>query len=291
MALVTTVAVKQTAKTYNSATYSCDVSINRKTSYYGLNPEQYPCAVVDHTGAALKYIAWPERNQWKGSWGVVPWHHYQDGTTINGKWGRAQCGFLSNFKYPTFTRTVTIDRGNSRKGTMTIKVGTKSSGSKDFAGVLKEITLETEEIPTSNFSASSITASVDSPDTQGTRYIRLSVEFKNPENYYTAKIYDANGVVLATSSNGATSVSTTVTITEAMFQNNYTYKAVLWGKDGNAYHTIYSPQLYVEPSGAGVWVKNSGTYVTSAMAFRNVNNKEIKEVWVKVNGKIYKTRK
>ena len=291
MGVITQVTAKQTAKTVDSATYTCTVSIIRKTSYRGLNPEQYPCAVVDHTGKALKYIAWPERNRWKQSWGVVPWHHYQDGTIINGKWGRAQCGFLTNYQYPTFERTVDIDRGTSRKGSVTIYVGTKSTSGGDFKGVLQELTLETEEIPKSSFTNSSITSSIDPPKTSGTRYIRLNVSFNNPSNYYTAKLYDNNGALLATSNEGDTSLSYNIPIDKDMFQKSYIYKAILWGKDGNAYHTIYTSGIYVEPSGAGVYVKNSGVHETNALAFRNVNNKEIKEVWVKVNGKIYQTRK
>lgn len=290
MGVITQVTAKQIAKTANSATYSCTVSITRKTSYRGLNPEQYPCAVVDHTGNALKYIAWPSL-PWKSSWGTQPWYHYSSGTTINGKWGRAQCGFLTNYQYPTFERTVNIDRGTSRKGTVTVYVGTKSTSGGDFKGVLQELTLETEEIPKSSFANSSITYSVDPPETSGTRYIHLSVSFNNPEGYYTAKFYDANGAVIATSSENATSLSHSIAVNKDMFQKNYVYKAILWGKDGNAYNTIYTSGIYIEPSGAGVYIKNSGVYETNALAFRNVNNKEIKEVWVKVDGKIYQTRK
>jgi hypothetical protein len=199
---------------------------------------------------------------------------------------------LQNYSY-TFSGTVSLDRTNKRKATKTISIGVKTSkDTEKFPTVLKEITFETLEIPESKFEETTLNYSVDSPNTSGARYIRLSATFKNPEGFYTAKIYSNSGTILAVSSANATSVSCNVKVTEDMYQTKPVFKATLWGKDGSQYSTISTPSnTYIEPSGAGVTVKNSGIRSVSKMAFRNVTNKEIKEVWIKIGGKIYKTKK
>ena len=51
-------------------------------------------------------------------------------------------------------------------------------------------------------------------------------------------------------------------------------------------------QAYIDPSGPGVFVtKNNDAKSVHNMYFKNVNHKEITEVWIKKNGKVYKTEK
>lgn len=277
-------SVKQTGKTANSATYSCTVSVDR-TSYYGVSVDDWPIAIKNHTGT-LNYIGWPKLSSWKSSWGQPDWRLSSE-QWISSKYGYAQGMLLNDYTY-TFSGTVSIDRGNSRKGSKTIKVGADSASTDSrFYGCMKEITLETEEIPSSKFKGT-LSCTVDSPQTIGDRYIRLSASFDNPSSYYTAKLYNEGGSVI-TEANG-TSISHNILITKDMFQTNKSFKVILWGKDGNSYDTK-TVTAYIEPSGIGVTVKNSGVHDTSNMYFRNVNNKEIKEVWVRVNGKVYQTRK
>ena len=277
-------SVRQTGKTANSATYTCTVSVNR-SSYYGMNVNVYPIAIMSHSGI-LNYIGWPKYSSWRDSWGE-PDYRLRSNQWINSWYGYAQGMLLNDYTY-TFSGTVSIDRGNSRKGSTTIRVGAES-GSNDsrFYGCMREITLETEEIPTSKFTGS-LNCTVDSSQTSGNRYIRLSAQFSNPSSYYTAKLYDSTGAVIEQST--GTSLNKNILITKDMFQTSKSYKIILWGKDGNSYDTK-TVTAYIEPSGIGVTVKNSGVHDTSNMYFRNVNNKEIKEVWVKVDGKIHQTRK
>lgn len=276
------VSVKQTGKTASSASYSCTVSVDR-TSYYGMSVDTYPIAAMGHDGIR-KYIGWPKASAWKSGWGQPDWR-LSSGQWIKSKFGSANGMLLDDYTY-SFTGTVNIDRGTKRKGTKEIEVGVKSANWDPFGTVMKKITLETEEIASSKFS-SELSCMVDSPKNTGTRYIRLSANFSNPSNFYTAKLY--YGGTELTSSSG-TSISYNVEITKDMFQTERTYKIILWGKDGNKYDEK-TAKAYIEPSGVGVTVKNSGVHDISTMHFRNVNNKEIKEVWIKINGKVYQTRK
>lgn len=283
---ISSVTVTKGTPTANGQSYTCVIGVN-KTSYYGINPTSSGggVGVINHEGTCLKYIGWPKASSWKASWGQPSWY-YTSGSTVNGRYGRASCTLLTNYTY-TFTGTVTIDRGNSRKGTKTVTLGVRANNWGKFQDVMKTVTFETTEIPKGNFT-SQLSGTVDPPLTSGTRHINVSTTFNNPENYYTAKLY-LNNVQVASSTNG--SISYQETITKEMFQTVRMYKVILWGKDGNQYDekTWNTPQI--EPDGIGVTVKNSGTYEVENMYFRNVNNKEIKEVWVKVNGKIYQTRK
>jgi len=285
---ITSVTINKGAPTASGQSYTCIIGV-RNGSYYGVSPTISGAGVgaINHEGTCLKYIGWPKASSWKSGWGVPSWN-YTSGNTVTGRWGRASCTLLTNHTY-TFTGTVTIDRGNSRKGTKTVQIGVKANSSGKFQTIMKSVTFETTEIPKGSFT-SQLLGSVDPPLTSGTRHITVSATYSNPENYYTAKLY-LNNVQVASSTNGT--ISYQETITKAMFQTVRMYKVILWGKDGNQYDekTWNTPQI--EPDGMGVTVKKAAGEIYDAenMYFKNVNNKEIKEVWVKVNGKIYQTRK
>lgn len=281
------VSVSQIGKTANSATYRCVVSCARN-SYYGININTAPIGVFDHNGC-FYYIGWPKRSAWRSGWGTPDYRF--DGRWVDSWWGNHQADLLEDFTF-TFERTVSINRGNSRKGTKYIEVGVHSGYDDmgyrtDFNTCMRGITLETSTIAEAKVSGN-LTCSVDSPQVAD-RYIRLNANFSNPENFYTAKLYDKNNKEIKSST--GTSISLNIPITKDMYQTNVSYTCKIWGKDGKCYDTKTTGTVYVEPSGVGVTVKNSGIHDVSTMNFRNVNTKEIKEVWIKINDKIYQTRK
>ena len=77
-----------------------------------------------------------------------------------------------------------------------------------------------------------------------------------------------------------------------MYQTTKSFTASLYGDDGElvSQKTTY---VSIEPSGAGLWFTptGSGFVEISKSAFKNTKNKDIKEVWVKINGKWRKTKK
>lgn len=281
-------SITQTGSTANSATYVCTVSCDR-TSYYGINLNTSPIGIFDHTGNCIQYIGWPARNAWRSGWGTPDYRY--DGYWVDTWWGNHQAILLSNYSY-SFERTVSINRGNSRKGSVTIQcavlcgydeIGTPT----DFKSVRVNKTLTTTEIPKTTVKGN-ITCTIDGPNVRD-RYIRLVANFDNPSNYYTAKFYDKDNKEIKSST--GTSISIDIPITKDMYQTNVSYTCKIWGKDGTCYDTKTTGIKYIEPSGVGVTVKSSGVQDVSTMNFKNVNTKEIKEVWIKENGKVYQTRK
>lgn len=270
-----------TAQTSTYVDYTCTITTARN-SYYGMPVSTYPIAVVDHTGQARAYIGWPKYSSWKASWGT-PDYKLRTGASISGPWGTANGMLLNDYSY-SFQGRVELNRGDQRKKSITIEVGVKSKGSNDFGTTMKQFTLSTTEIPKPTINTD-LKCTVDGPN-ESSRKITVSLNFTNPDNYYTAKLYMNNDLLASYT----TSFTRDITVTEEMYQTNPVFKCIIWGKDGNNYGEK-SSSVYVEPGGVGVTVKNSGNHSVSNMDFRNVNNKEIKEVWVKVNGKVYKTRK
>lgn len=274
----------QTGNTANSATYTCVITVGRST-YYGMNVNSYPIGVFDHNGL-IQYIGWPLANRWRREWGT-PDYRLTNGSWINSWWGGANGMLLPDYTY-SFSRTVPINRGNSRKGTTSVNVGVRSSiENQYFNSYMVNVPLSTTEIPKVTITGN-LTYTIDGPQVQN-RYIKLNASYSNPENYYKAKLYDKNNKEIAVSE--GTSISLNIPITKEMYQTNVNYTCKLWGKDGVCYDTKTTGTIYVEPSGVGVTVKNSGIHDVSTMNFRNVNTKEIKEVWIKKDGKVYQTRK
>ena len=281
MAVYTAVSARQISNTANSATFECTVSAY-STSYYGiLNSSN--CIAIKSWNRYLHYWGWPVT--WKSGWGS-PSYYLKNKQYYNGPLGNLQ-GRLDNRSF-TFTDTVPIDRGNSRQGSVDVTVGLHSL-SKDsrFCSALQTIRLYTTEIAKGNITSFSGTA--DSGNISGDRYIRLSCGFNNPEGYYTCRLYDANGTQLK-ASNG-TSLDHNILITRDMYQTTKRFRVELYGRDNSLYDRR-ELTVSIEPSGAGVWAKlNSNSTEIQKVTFKNVNFKEAKEVWVKINGTWRKTTK
>ena len=279
------VSVEQADKRDDAVKYKCVITTD---GYYGTDVSQTPLGVWDN-GTLKNYIGWPLESAWQSSWGQPDWR-LSYGEWINSKFGGAY-GTLINRRYEWTSDWISLPRGNQRKKSIDVTCGVRSVNPSWglFPETLVTRKLETNEIPLQKFAPSKVNVTVDPANTSGQRYIRISAEFSNPDNYYTAKLY-LNGNELAASS--ASPVTHNMPITKEMFQNSYTFEAKLWGKDGSLYDTISSNSNYVEPSGFGVWSRNNNNInEIDNLAFRNNKSKEITEVWVKVNGKIYQTRK
>ena len=206
---------------------------------------------------------------------------------IVGPFGNLQ-GLLGPDRSYTWTDTVPINRGNSRKGTLDVVVGLEYKGNDQrFGSALQTLRLETAEIPVANIQ--SFSGSADGGNVTGDRYIRLACKFTNPEGYYQCRLYDANGTNLKTV--GGTSLEHNILITKDMYQTTRRFIVELYGRDNSRYDRR-EITVSIEPSGAGLWVKeNSIAREVNKTTFRNVNHKEVKEVWIKKDGKWRKTRK
>lgn len=280
------VSVKQTANDSSSATYECTVS-KLSSSYFGIC-QYYNCLVIwkagsNGKGQAYKHWGFPVRSSWKASWGEPSWYLW------GGNYFKSQYGNLDGFLGNTYkwTETVTIDRGNSREGTKEITVGVKAgkNTSTSFGTTLKTITLKTTRIP----DPSNVVLNqpvVDEPNVEN-RTLTVTASFVNPENYYTARLYK-DGVQVPFTNN-----TYTMNITKEMYNTNPKFELRIFGKD-NTYYKEFTKEVraYIAPSGVGLTVKHNGEPKEIDNAyFRNVTNKEIKEIWIKKNGKIYKTIK
>jgi hypothetical protein len=78
-----------------------------------------------------------------------------------------------------------------------------------------------------------------------------------------------------------------------MYNTCILYELRIYGKD-NTYYSGLTKRVQVDigspPIGLYVNPENSIAGVNS-MLFNNVTQKEIKEVWIKVDGKVYKTQR
>lgn len=282
MAKYTFVSARQISCDANSATYECTVSAY-STSYFGLLSNS-TCIAIRAWNGYLRYWGWPRT--WKSRWGT-PSYYLKNAQYYNGPFGNLQ-GLLGPDRSYTWTDTVPINRGNSRKGTLDVVVGLEYKGNDQrFGSALQTLRLETAEIPVANIQ--SFSGSADGGNVTGDRYIRLACKFTNPEGYYQCRLYDANGTNLKTV--GGTSLEHNILITKDMYQTTRRFIVELYGRDNSRYDRR-EITVSIEPSGAGLWVKeNSIAREVNKTTFRNVNHKEVKEVWIKKDGKWRKTRK
>jgi hypothetical protein len=273
------VTAKQVSCDASSATYECTVS-KVGVCYFGLC-DYNRCLAIKKAGGYSNYWGFPEKGSWKSSWGTPSWV-LSSQSSANNQFGNLQGSLKSSI---TWREPVPIDRGNSRQGSKTIEVGVHS-GSKvesDFGTTVAKITLTTTKI--ADASNSWLKATVD-PATSDVRNITVEGGFTNPEGYYTMKLY-RNGVEVPFD---GTYVEK---ITEDKYLSTIYYELKIYGKDGTHYTSLTKKtQAYIDPSGPGVFVtKNNDAKSVHNMYFKNVNHKEITEVWIKKNGKVYKTEK
>lgn len=280
MSFISTTIV-QTAKTASSATYKCTVSV-KKTSWFGINPSTNYEAIVDHTGKAVKYIGWPKLSSWTNSMGYPAAALINESNITTSKWGTAKGLLLQNFTY-SFTKTVNISRGNKRKGTLSIKAGCASSyKSGDFYSALKSFTLETSEIANAEWVGK---AQV----TVNRSNIVITRAWKNKENYYTCRVFDPRGPIIATNTNG--NLNVTIPIKKEWYGTVQTFSIDIIGKDGSTNKSKEKINVTIPKQGVGLTVKHDGIHEVNPAYFKNVSNKEPKEVWIKINGKIKQTIK
>lgn len=292
------VTAKQTAATYNSASFEFTAS-RANGGYYGLcnNTQHLVLWTVDENGKGQAYKHWgfPEyytRYKWKSSWGWMS-KNLKPGNFFTSPFGRLEGTDLSSVK---LSGTVNINRGNSRIGTKTIQVGVKAGkgvGS-NFATTLKTITLKTLELPKP--SECQIQVTIDSKEVND-RFIHVLVYFKNPEEFYTGIVYNKDKVEVARTESGnydATNQTTTmeyvIPVTEDLYETYQTFSLKIIGKDSTEYYSSNSEEEFVEANIKNIHIKTDEGSIEEAISasLLNVNIKPIVEVWVKDDDKVYK---
>ena len=112
----------------------------------------------------------------------------------------------------------------------------------------------------------------------------------NPENFYTAKLFDGSGNQIGGSHTSSWEES--ILIDKNYFETTQNYTVKITGKDGTLYHEVSSSSGFIKASGVGVQVKVDGSIQDVNTAhFKNANIKTISEVWIKKDGKVYQIRK
>lgn len=276
------VEASQTSSTATSATYTMKVS-RRGTYFWGLKDKIYVC---DHNGRIICWAA-PEKSKWKWD-GTNYYLTNSSGSkqTLSWEFWKPQSGYVAASSL-TYTRTVTINRGNARQGSKTINIGIESAYSGSNLSTCKgNLTLTTSKI--ADASNVVLTANADGVGVSD-RYIRLSASFTNPENYYTGYLYHGS-TLLGTTTN---SISKEIKITNSMFETTQSFSFVIKGKDGVSYVTKPA-ECYVEPGGVGIWNRKDGVAKEVTNVYYKNNNGEIIEVteaWVKRNNQAIKTVK
>ena len=210
----------------------------------------------DSAGYYIMYNGYRQSLSWY-YW--APQAGYQTGTSI------------------AMTKRVYIDRGNSKQGSTTINVG--MDGTYSSAKCSGTITLYTTAV--AEPSNLSISATADGKNVTN-RYIRVSYNFTNPENFYSAEIYH-NNVRIS---------NLTIPITYAMFNTTQTFKLIVRGKDGSTKEATTS--VWIEPSGVGIWYKQSGTAKeVFHVYYKNSQGNiiEVSEAWYRRNTTNIKTVK
>lgn len=274
------VVAEQISNDANGATYRC--TVNRKNgSYFGIALES-GCVAIKKASSYINYWSWP--TSWPSSWGVPDWR-YTSGQYYNGPAGNLKCVRANSW---TWTEYVSIPRNNRRCPETTISVGAQAFGiSGDFNIRPVSLTLKSKEI--SYPSISSLSATEDSPQQSGKRYIRISGTFSNPDSFYIAKLFDSSDKQLSSST--GTSISATVEITKDMYETTKRFILRIIGKDSNKY-AEKEVTISISPSGVGLYGKlNSNIIDIDQSVFKNVNFKQAQEVWIKINGEIKKTTK
>lgn len=242
------------------------------------------------------YYGWaaPDRGSWKYFSNTDPavgnYYRLYDSSSgwqnLSWVYFSPQPGYISA-KVLEFYRDVTINRGNSRQGSVTVRVGIDSKYSDwRFPDCFVNLTLYTNKI--ADISNVALNVTIDDKS-NNPRYIRVSSSFTNPSTYYTAYLYH-NGNLLAS---GTGSLSRNIEVTYNMFDTNQSFNLVIKGKDGVTYHNS-TKTVHVEPSGVGIWVRQSNRANEVFHVYYKNNSGEIIEVteaWYKRNSQNIKTTK
>lgn len=259
-----------------------EYTISRTNSAYFGYCDYYRCLAIKRASGYHKYWGFPVASKWKSSWGEPSWW-----LSAN-QWRENQFGNLQGelFESRKFTDTIYINRGKARQNSVEVTVGVESGSniSSDFGTTLKKIRVYTSKI--ADASGVWLTVEVD-PITVRDRYIIVKGGFTNPEGHYNMRLY-RNGTQI--SFNGEYREK----IDENLYHQTINFELRIYGADGTYYKelTKTSSTKKIEPSGPGVSVNHNGTVVeVTNMYLNNVTHKDIPEVWIKKNGKVYKTEK
>lgn len=276
---------KQITKTATGGIIEYTIS-KVNSSYFGLC-SYYDCLAiqrVDTNGNSYYYKYWgfPRKSYWKASWGEPSWLLSYEQYTSN-QFGNLQ-GTL--FESQTFRDGIIIPRGNARENSKEVTVGVVAGSGitdKRFATTLQTITVYTTKI--ADASDVWLTAEVD-PITVQDRYITVKGGFTNPEGYYNMRLY-RNGVQVPFSG------TYTEQVTKDLYYQTINFELRIFGADGTFYNALTKyVSKQIDPSGPGVSVmQNSRIYGVENACRKNVTLKELPEVWIKKDGKVYKTVK
>ena len=267
----------QTSNTSNSATYTLTVSrIGGK--FWGAAK----VAVHDHNGHVI-YWAAPEKSKWKYD-STNKWWLGNTSNRLDWRFWNPEPGYITASSL-TYTRTVSISRGNNRQGSKTISVGIKST-LKDWTDTMGNLTLTTTRVA----DVSGVSLSVSQSDKNASsRIMTVSASFNNPESYYTGYLYH-NGKLLDTTTSAVAAI---INIHNSMFNTTQKFQFIIKGKDGVTY--VDKPaSLYIEPSGVGIWYNQNGSPKEVFHAYyKNNSGKiiEVTEAWARKNNLNIKTVK
>ena len=247
-------------------------------SYFGLcDSRSLLIKRVNSSGQQYNYKYWgfPEKSKWKSSWGSPDWRLQNETTVI----ANGCTGYLRESVY--LEDEVKINRGNSRQGSMRVTVGVYAgSGNESRFGTTEQsITLYTSKVADPSNSWLSVTA--DGAEVAN-RKITVKGGFTNPEGYYTMKLY-RNGTNV--SFNG----EYTESITKDKEKTTIYYELRVYGKDGTCY-TAMTKTGSVTPaeSSKGIRVNQKGIKKVYELKRKNVTLKDVKDIYIKKDGKIRK---
>lgn len=283
------------------AKYRVRVGVNsNESAWFGLiggGSNNFLC-VVNHNNTALRYVGYPEKARWDSNitdWSKsppspTPYYALTSGGWINpnnSPYGGAN-GYLipRGHSYTSDWQTVSINRGNQRKGSVTISAGIRTYCPNDslFGEEMVSVTLYTTEIPEAAFASDPQVTLTDTT-------LTISGSYTNPENYYKVKIYDGTTSIYTTPE-GQTSYTYTINLTEAMYGTTKSYTVKLVGKDGTALTNQKTVSVTIPKRAFNIWMKQNGNInKDKKVYFKNVSNKEPKDIWVKKNNQIHKVKR
>ena len=237
--------------------------------------------IIKRATGYYKYWGFPKASSWKSSWGTPSYALSAEQYTSAG------AGYYQGvmFESQTFRDEIPIKRGTAREGSTEVTVGVYAGSniSSDFGTTTQKLKVYTSKV--SDASGVWLTAEVDS-STPNDRKLIVKGGFTNPENYYNMRLYK-NGEEIK-SFTGEYTESIPISASETI-----NFELRIYGADGTYYKELTVPKsITLTPLGPGVSVNNSGTIAdVNAMCLNNVTLKDIKEVWIKKDGKVYKTVK
>lgn len=274
------VEAEQISNTANSATYKMKVS--RRNGYIlgkaGLS-------IYDHEGKIVNW-AFPSVSSWRWTGST----YLLDSNKGTLELGRAFWGSNPDYLAASsveYTRTVNINRGNSRQGSTVVTIGVDSIFTGGYynkcMGNLALYTSKVADVSNINFAVTADGKNVSN------RNIYVTASFTNPESFYIGTVtHDKKELGTVTSSR-----TFTIPITYDMFNTTQHFTFSIKGKDGSLI-TNKTYSIKIEPSGVGIWYKqNNKVKEVDSVYYKNNNGEiiDVTEVWAKVGGKAIKTVK